>query len=148
MEGVVEAVQNRLLTSYGLRTLAPDGSRYIGVYSGGFSLRDSAYHNGTVWAWLLGPFITAFLKTRGYEDYWRRFTLERFLKPLFQVEPYRAGLGSLSEIFDGDPPHLPRGCISQAWSVAEPLRAYVEDVLFNRPPYERQVLQSLNEGKN
>ena len=148
MESVVETVQNRLLTPYGLRTLAPDDSRYVGIYSGSFSLRDSAYHNGTVWAWLLGPFITAFLKTRGYGDYWRRFALERFLKPLFQVEPYRAGLGSLSEIFDGDPPHLPRGCISQAWSVAEPLRAYVEDVLFERAPFEKKVLRLSEKSNN
>ena len=131
MESVVETVRSKLLTPYGLRTLAPDDPRYIGVYSGNFSLRDSAYHNGTVWPWLLGPFITAFLKTRGYTDYWRRFALERFLEPLFRIEPYRAGLGSLSEIFDGDPPHSPRGCISQAWSVAEPFRAYVEDILLS-----------------
>jgi len=139
MESVVETVQSKLLTPYGLRSLAPDDPRYIGVYSGNFSLRDSAYHNGTVWPWLLGPFTTAFLKTRGYTDYWRRFALERFLEPLFRIEPYRAGLGSLSEIFDGDPPHSPRGCISQAWSVAEPFRAYVEDILLERAPFEKKV---------
>ena len=133
---VVETVLKRLLTPYGLRSLSPDDQRYMGVYSGGFSSRDRAYHNGTVWAWLLGPFITAFLKVNGHEAYWRRFAFERFLKSLFQVEVFRAGLGTLSEIFDGDLPHHPRGCISQAWSIAEPLRAYIEDILFIRPPHE------------
>lgn len=142
MESVVEAVQSKLLTPYGLRTLAPEDPRYVGVYSGGFSLRDSAYHNGTVWPWLLGPFVTAFLKIKDHGDYWRNFALERFLKPLFYTETYRAGLGSLSEIFDGDPPHFPRGCISQAWSVAEPLRAYVEDILLKRGLFEEKVLRS------
>ncbi len=63
-----------------------------------------------------------------------------FLQPLFQEEILRAGLGTISEIFDGDPPHLSRGCIAQAWSVAEPLRAFVEDVALKRPPCEQQVL--------
>ena len=142
MKGVLEHIQNKLLTPFGLRTLTPEDKRYIGAYLGGFSLRDSAYHNGTAWPWLLGPFVTAFLKNRGYESYWRRFALERFLKPLFYIEPYRAGLGSLSEIFDGDSPHFPRGCISQAWSVAEPLRAYVEDILLERGRFEGKVLRS------
>ena len=135
---VVETVWKRLLTPYGLRSLSPDDPRYMGVYSGGFSSRDRAYHNGTAWAWLLGPFITAFLKVNGHEAYWRRFAFERFLKPLFQVEIFRAGLGTLSEIFNGDPPHHPRGCVSQAWSVAEPLRAYIEDILLIRPPHDME----------
>ena len=143
---VVEAVWKRLITPYGLRSLSPDDPRYIGVYSGEFSSRDRAYHNGTAWAWLLGPFITAFLKVNGHEAYWRGFAFERFLKPLFQVEIFRAGLGTLSEIFDGDPPHHPRGCISQAWSVAEPLRAYIEDILLIRPPHEMEFYNKSHEG--
>ncbi|MCK5593482.1 hypothetical protein KAI31_05225, partial [Candidatus Bathyarchaeota archaeon] len=96
--------------------------------------------NGTVWAWLLGPFTTAFLKVNNYEDRWRSFAFQNFLQPLFQEEIFKVGLGTISEIFDGDAPHASRGCMSQAWSVAEPLRAFVEDVLLKRPPYERKIL--------
>jgi predicted glycogen debranching enzyme len=138
---VVEAVWKRLWGEYGLKTLPEDDPKYIGKYLGDWTHRDSAYHNGTVWAWLLGPFTTAFLKTKNHEERWRKFAFQRFLQPLFREEIRRAGLGTISEIFDGDAPHLPRGCVSQAWSVAEPLRAYVEDVAFVRPPHEREVLQ-------
>jgi glycogen debranching enzyme len=72
---------------------------------------------------------------------WRRFAFQNFLQPLFQEELFRARLGYVSEIFDGDPPHEPNGCIAQAWSVAEPLRAYVEDVLLNRPRFEQTILR-------
>ena len=137
---VIDAVWRGLWGVYGLKSLSPDDSRYLGVYIGDFAHRDAAYHNGTVWAWLLGPFVTAFLKAKHYKAYWRRFAFENFLQPIFYEEIHRAGLGTLSEIFDGDPPHSPRGCISQAWSVAEPLRVYVEDVLLNRPPWEGQIL--------
>jgi len=139
-EKVVDAVWRELWGVYGLKSLSSDDPNYIRRYTGDFASRDAAYHNGTVWAWLLGPFVTAFLKTKSYTTYWRRFAFENFLQPLFHEEIHRAGLGTLSEIFDGDSPHLPRGCISQAWSVAEPLRAYVEDILFNRPPWERRIL--------
>ncbi|RJS76271.1 glycogen debranching protein, partial [Candidatus Bathyarchaeota archaeon] len=105
--------------------------------------RDKAYHNGTVWPWLLGPFTTAFLKTKGYADYRREYALRNFLLPLFTKHVYRAGLGTVSEIFDGDSPHTPRGCIAQAWSVAEPFRAYVEDIMQVRPKHEKEVLQAL-----
>jgi predicted glycogen debranching enzyme len=137
---VVESVQSRLWGTYGLRTLSKDDARYIGKYLGDWSSRNSAYHNGTAWAWLLGPFTTAFLKVKNYEEHWRSFAFKTFLQPLVQHELYHAGLGTISEIFDGDPPHLSRGCVAQAWSVAEPLRAFVEDVLLKRPPYERQIL--------
>jgi len=147
-ERVINVVWRGLWGVYGLKSLSSEDPKYVGKYIGDFVHRDTAYHNGTVWAWLLGPFITAFLKAKHHKPYWRRFAFENFLQPLFYEETYRAGLGTLSEIFDGDPPHSSRGCISQAWSIAEPLRAYVEDVLFNRPPRERQVLQLLNEGKN
>jgi len=141
-EKVVEAVQRNLWGVFGLRTLSKDDSRYTGTYMGDRVHRDTAYHNGTVWAWLLGPFTTAFLKLRNHEKEWRDHAFQNFLQPLFQEEVFRAGLGTVSEIFDGDSPHAPQGCVSQAWSVAEPLRAYVEDVLFRRPPYEREVLKS------
>jgi len=135
-EQVVETVWKQLTTPYGLRTLSRNDPRYIGKYEGDRWQRDRAYHNGTVWPWLLGPFVTAFLKLENHEAVWRSFAFESFLKPLFTEELNHAGLGSVSEIFDGDPPHQPRGCIAQAWSVAEPLRAYIEDVLVKRPPFE------------
>jgi predicted glycogen debranching enzyme len=140
-ELVLETVSRQLVTPFGLRTLPSSDPRYIGVYSGDRRQRDTAYHNGTVWPWLLGPFVTAFLRLRSYDPHWRSIAFENFLKPLFTVELHRAGLGSISEIFDGDSPHEPKGCIAQAWSVAEPLRAYFEDVLLKRPPYEQKMME-------
>ncbi len=137
---VVDAVWKNLWGTYGLKTLSSNDPKYIGTYVGDFVQRDMAYHNGTVWAWLLGPFITAFLKVKNYSEYCRRFAFECFLQPLFSEETSRAGLGTLSEVFDGDHAHSPRGCISQAWSVAEPLRAYIEDILLKKPPYEKKIL--------
>ena len=142
-EKVVEAVSKSLWGTYGLKTLPETDPRYIGNYLGDWNHRDSAYHNGTVWAWLLGPFTTAFLKTKNHEHRWRKYAFQSFLQPLFREQISRAGLGTVSEIFDGDEPHLSRGCVSQAWSVAEPLRAYVEDVALKRPPHEKEVLKHL-----
>ncbi len=140
-ELVLETVSRQLVTPFGLRTLSPQDPRYVGRYSGDRWHRDNAYHNGTAWPWLLGPFVTAFLKLRSYDPHWRSIAFESFLKPLFTVELHRAGLGSISEIFDGDEPHESKGCISQAWSVAEPLRAYFEDVLMKRPPCEGKMME-------
>ncbi|MCS7114757.1 MAG: glycogen debranching enzyme N-terminal domain-containing protein [Candidatus Bathyarchaeota archaeon] len=145
-EKVVDFVRRELLTPYGLRTLSKGDPRYVGAYYGDRRTRDSAYHNGTVWPWLLGPFTTAYLKTKGYTENARQNAFENFLLPLFKEQVFRAGLGTLSEIFDGDPPHNPRGCIAQAWSIAEPLRAYVEDVMLMRPRYEREILATLSRG--
>jgi predicted glycogen debranching enzyme len=136
-EKVVAVVQHELVTPYGLRTLAPSDSRYSSMYVGNRRSRDHAYHNGTVWAWLLGPYVTACRKAQSSSDY----ELRNRLMSLFTQQITQAGLGTVSEIFDGDPPHTPRGCIAQAWSVAEPLRAYVEDVLQVRPKHEKEVLQ-------
>jgi len=141
-ELMVETVRKYLWTPYGLKTLSSSDPRYIGKYGGDRRQRDKAYHNGTVWPWLLGPFTTAFLKLKNHEAKWRSFAFENFLKPLLAEELYRAGLGLISEIYDGDTPHEPNGCIGQAWSVAEPLRAYIEDVLSRRPPFEEKVLGS------
>jgi predicted glycogen debranching enzyme len=140
---VVNTVRRELLTPFGLRTLAKTDPRYMGVYRGDRRSRDLAYHNGTVWPWLLGPFTTAYLKTEGYGEYTREYAFKNFLSRLFTEQPFKAGLGMISEIFDGDPPHHPRGCIVQAWSVAEPLRAYVEDIMLVRPKFEKEVLQIL-----
>jgi predicted glycogen debranching enzyme len=142
-EKIVDVVHRELSTPYGLRTLARNDPKYIGVYSGDRRSRDKAYHNGTVWPWLQGPFTTAFLKAKGYADYRREYALKNFILPLFTEQIFKAGLGTISEILDGEPPHTPRGCIAQAWSVAEPLRAYVEDVMQIRPKHEKEVLQGL-----
>ena len=143
-ERVVETVRRELWDTVGLRTLSKDDPRYIGKYLGDWNNRNKAYHNGTIWPWLTGPFTTAFLKTKNHDERWRNFAFKNFLQPLFQHELCQAGLGTISEILDGDPPHVSRGCIAQAWSVAEPLRAFVEDVLLKRPPYERKVLGALD----
>jgi len=142
-EKIVDVVYREFLTPYGLRTLTRNDQRYIGVYAGDRGSRDRAYHNGTVWPWLLGSFTTAFLKTKGYTEHRRGYVLKNFLAPLFTKQVLEAGLGTLSEIFDGESPHTPRGCIAQAWSIAEPFRACVEDVMRFRPKYEKRVLQSL-----
>lgn len=131
---VVDFVNREFLTPYGLRTLSPSDPVFIGKYVGDLASRDSAYHNGTVWPWLLGPFITAYLKTKNSEQS-REHVLLKLLQPYFAEGIKRAGMGTLSEICDGDAPHAPRGCIAQAWSVAEPLRAYVEDVLQVKPRF-------------
>jgi predicted glycogen debranching enzyme len=134
---IVEFVQGEFLTPCGLRTLSRSDPRYKGVYNGIMSVRDQAYHNGAVWPWLLGPFISGYLKAWGNAAENMEFIMKNFVQALFEKQIYTSGLGTISEIFEGDPPHKPRGCISQAWSVAEPLRAYIEDVLQIRPKFEK-----------
>ena len=124
---ILNVVERELLTPYGLRSLSPSDAAYRGTYGGDPYSRDGAYHQGTVWAWLMGPFITSWVRIRGKEADVRT-SARRMLRPLLcQVEV--SGLGHISEIFDGDPPHASRGCFAQAWSTAEVLRAFVEDVL-------------------
>jgi len=115
---VVETCSAHLLTSFGLRSLAANQPDYQGRYDGDVQARDRAYHQGTVWGWLIGAFVIAHLRV--YQD-WQ--TARDFLTP-FANHLQDAGLGNISEIFDGDPVHTPRGCIAQAWSVAEVLRAW------------------------
>ena len=122
-KSVVKAVQNQLLTPYGLRTLNVQDSRYKGSYTGPQAQRDEAYHQGTVWAFLLGPFVESYLKVNGFSRKSKKKAAE-FIRPLLQHLTKDGCLGSISEIFDGDAPHNPKGCIAQAWSVAELLRAY------------------------
>jgi predicted glycogen debranching enzyme len=128
---VVEKVRECLLTPHGLRSLSPSDPQYRGRYTGGPAERDGAYHQGTVWPWLVGPFITAYVKVNGNSESARRQAAE-WLAPL-QEHLSDGGLGHISEILDGDVPHRPCGCIAQAWSVAEVLRAYVEDIKGLRP---------------
>ncbi len=118
---VVGVVQRELLTPYGLRTLAPGDPRYQGRYEGDPATRDAGYHQGAAWPWLMGPFVTAYLKVNRRSATARR-QVEAWLRPL-RDHLGEAGLGQISELFDGDPPHAPRGCIAQAWSVAELLRS-------------------------
>ncbi len=119
-KAVVDVCARRLLTSHGLRSLAPGETGYIGHYGGSPRDRDAAYHQGTVWGWLLGPFALAH-----YRVYREREAALRFLEPLGR-QIYASGLGTLSEIFDGDAPFTPRGSIAQAWTVGEVLRAWKE----------------------
>lgn len=119
-------VNRELLTPYGLRSLTASHAQYHGRYAGGPAERDGVYHQGTVWAWLMGPFITAYLKVNGSS----RKAREQAAQWLngFNSHLHNAGLDQVSEVFDGDAPHDPGGCIAQAWSVAELLRTAVEDV--------------------
>ncbi len=123
---VVDAVEKHLLTPLGLRTLAAWEPGYIGIYTGSRRDRDASYHNGTVWPWLLGPFIEAWVRVRGSSASAKK-QARKFLGAL-EAHVMTAGLGHISEIADGDAPHHPKGCPAQAWSVAEALRV-LTDVL-------------------
>ena len=112
---------DKLLTPMGLRTLSPDDPRYQGRYGGSWESRNRSYHQGTVWAWLMGAFVEAYLKVHG-ENPPAAAQVRKWLAA-FDDHLAEGGLGFISEIFDGDEPHHPRGCIAQAWSVAEILRA-------------------------
>ena len=116
---VVDVVSLKLLTPFGLRTLSPDHPDYKPTYAGDLRARDAAYHQGTVWPWLIGHYIDARLKV--YHDK----AEARGLLRAFAAHLHDAGIGTISEIFDAEPPFRPRGCIAQAWSVAEVLRAYL-----------------------
>ena len=118
---VVDAVESTLWTPAGLRSLAPGEPGYTGRYEGGVRQRDGSYHQGTVWPWLMGAFVDAWLYTHGNDAKARDEARQRFLGPLL-AGMNAAGLGHISEIADGDAPHTPRGCPFQAWSVAEALR--------------------------
>jgi len=121
---VVAVVREKLLTPYGIRTLNTEDSRYRGQYAGPQQMRDQAYHQGTVWPYLIGHFIEAYLKVNSFSQLSKKEAQE-FIKPLLQHLNQDQCLGQVSEIFDGDPPHHPGGCIAQAWSVSELIRAYL-----------------------
>ena len=117
----MQAVYDRLVTPVGLRSLAPDDPEFKSRYFGDLRSRDAAYHQGTVWAWLVGPYVDAYLRVYPGDLAGARECLAGFEH--HQVE---AGVGTISEIFDAEEPFTPRGCIAQAWSVAEVLRAWLK----------------------
>jgi predicted glycogen debranching enzyme len=119
-EPVMKVVHDRLLTPVGLRSLAPGASDYQARYYGDLRARDAAYHQGTVWAWLIGPFIDAWQKVHGAD----RQEVRRLLSG-FDLHLSEACVGSISEVFDAEEPYVPRGCVAQAWSVAEVLRCWL-----------------------
>ncbi len=119
-QSVLDTVARELLTPYGLRTLSPRDPRYAGRYEGGPASRDAAYHQGTVWPWLMGPYIDALISIKGRSKAVRSEARE-LLQPLLSLA---AGTGTLPEVFDGNSPHRPGGCVSQAWSVGEVLRSW------------------------
>lgn len=131
-KAVVNKVFEELYTSYGLRSLAVFDKKYKGKYEGDRIERDKRYHQGTAWGYLIGAFVTSYLKV--YNS-----SMEALLRASFMIEPFvkhmedSACIGSISEIFDGDAPYLPKGCFAQAWSVAEILRCYVEDIKGQKP---------------
>jgi len=118
---VVEVVEKKLVTPVGLRSLSPDHPDYKPIYSGDLRSRDGAYHQGTVWAWLIGPFVDAWLKVHPTDKTSARKFLETFPQHLNDN-----GIGTISEVFDARDPHFAGGCIAQAWSVAEVLRSWIK----------------------
>jgi predicted glycogen debranching enzyme len=128
-EPVVTTVRDKLLTPVGLRSLAPGDAEYKAKYFGDLRTRDAAYHQGTAWGWLIGPFIDAWLKAFPADVGFARQCIDAFASHMNE-----SCLGSVSEVFDAEPPYTPRGCIAQAWSVAELLRVSVKvDRLANQP---------------
>ena len=134
----MQAVCNRLVTPVGLRSLAPDDPEFKARYFGDLRTRDAAYHQGTVWGWLVGPFIDAWLKV--FPD-----DVAGANRALHGIVPHldEACIGSISEVFDATPPFTPRGCIAQAWSVAEALRTWVKLARLIREPERSAVALSL-----
>lgn len=126
---VMEVVEDRLLTPYGLRSLSPDDPEYRSVYFGDLPARDAAYHQGTVWGWLIGPFVDAWIRVHPEERPAARGFLESLVAHLDDF-----GVGSIAEVFDAEPPFTPRGCIAQAWSVAEVLRCWAKTAPAEPPP--------------
>jgi predicted glycogen debranching enzyme len=124
---VLDAARAKLLTPVGLRSLSPDHSDYKPSYDGDLRVRDGAYHQGTVWGWLIGPFVDAWLKVHPRDFAGAGALLDGLAAHLFKD----GCIGSASEIFDAEPPFTPRGCIAQAWSVAELLRCWVRCRLRN-----------------
>ena len=121
-KAVLDVVTEHLLTPYGLRSLTPKHEKYVGKYAGNRWQRDCAYHQGTVWPWLIGPYCDAYAKVNGTGKTQRR-EIAKIIQPLLD-HLGGTGLGTVAEVFDGNPPHRPGGCFAQAWSVSELLRIY------------------------
>ncbi|HXF26456.1 MAG TPA: amylo-alpha-1,6-glucosidase, partial [Bryobacteraceae bacterium] len=125
-KAVMRVVEEKLLTPVGLRSLAPEDPKYKGRYEGSLDDRDAAYHQGTAWPWLLGPFVTAWLNAFGRTpenlDHCRKM-----IAPM-EARMHVFGLGTINEIYDGDAPQYPHGCVAQAWSVAELLRVIQKEL--------------------
>jgi len=134
-EEIVDEIQDHLLSLFGLQTLTSTDPRFKGSLLGPYN-KDVAYHNGIVWPWLLGPFLTAFVKVHKNDREMRQLAQESFLNPMFEIFGPEWD-GSVPELFDAEPPFAPQGCISQAWSVGEILRAIIEDIEGRRPPFEK-----------
>ncbi|MHC4758425.1 MAG: amylo-alpha-1,6-glucosidase [Planctomycetota bacterium] len=122
-KSIVDIVKKKLLTPYGLRTLDTEDNQYKGRYVGSQEERDQAYHQGTVWPYLIGPFVESYLKVNDFSRHSRKEASE-FIKPLLKYLTSEGCLGNIPEIFDGDEPFEGRGCMAQAWSIAELIRAY------------------------
>ena len=127
-KAVVALVEKELFVGCGLRSLAPDHPDYHGIYCGALAKRDAAYHQGTAWGFLLGGFFSAYMKVNHHSSSAAEKAV-RMLEPVRKHLTDSGCIGSISEIFDGDAPHNPRGCYAQAWSVGEVLRCYCEDIL-------------------
>ena len=140
-QSVMEVVRSELLTPFGLRTLSPEDPRYCGRYEGTLYDRDKAYHQGTVWPWLIGPYIKAYQRTYGISEETLAHC-EGLLTGLLDHMKVN-GLGTIAEVYDGDPPQRPLGCFAQAWSVAEVLRTVAEDVQAKPGMARRTVSQAL-----
>jgi predicted glycogen debranching enzyme len=138
---ILKMIEDKLLTPYGLRSLAQDDPKYIPYYKGDQLSRDGAYHQGTVWSWLLGPYITAKIRLEGEEG--KQAVMKLLTK--FETHFYEAGIGTVSEIFDAEAPFVPKGCIAQAWGVAEVLRAYAEDL---HPELMKKIIASRIKERN
>jgi predicted glycogen debranching enzyme len=143
---VVETVETRLWTPLGLRTLDRNDPQYAACYEGGVRSRDGAYHQGTVWPWLAGPFVEAWVRVHGSGDDARMEARRRFFEPLLQHLSV-AGVGHVSEIADADTPHAPRGCPFQAWSVGEALRLDLSVLLSTRLAGEPRPRAALAVGR-
>ena len=127
-KAVVALVEKELFVGCGLRSLAPDHPDYHGIYCGALAKRDAAYHQGTAWGFLLGGFFSAYMKVNHHSSSAAENAVH-MLEPVRKHLSDSGCIGSISEIFDGDTPHNPRGCYAQAWSVGEVLRCYCEDIL-------------------
>lgn len=125
---ILKSIEENLLTPYGLRTLSFKDNNYIGKYEGDVFARDSAYHQGTVWSWIMGSYITAFMRIHNDKN-----KALKILETLIKHFKNDYGIANIAEIFDGDFPHTPRGCIAQAWSIAELIRCMYEDIYSLKP---------------